>query len=317
MEKQYKIALLIDAENVSRKYVKLILDEISEYGVVTYKRVYGDFASPGVSSWKNSLMDYAMTPVFQINYTKGKNASDSAMVIDAMDILYSGRVDAFCLVTSDSDFTKLAIRLREAGMLVVGMGEQKTPGSLVAACETFKFLDLLYRENVQEEAGSAKASVSGNESVIEKEGTSGGKKSRKTAEKGKKERPASKEGKEDKNAASEKTRQENAQKESRDAANQEEAPEAASDENSVPSKKRIGKEITAIINSQSDEEGWVNLADVGNLLSKRVPGFDPRNYGAGKKLRTFVESYDCFETHEIPNPKSQFLKIVYVRLKEK
>lgn len=144
MESQKKIALLIDAENVSQKYMKLIMNEINKYGVVTYKRVYGDFTNPSVSTWKSNLVDYAMTPVFQFNYTKGKNASDSAMVIDAMDILYSGKVSGFCLVTSDSDFTKLAIRLREAGNLVVGMGEQKTPNSLVAACETFKYLDLLY-----------------------------------------------------------------------------------------------------------------------------------------------------------------------------
>lgn len=137
MESQKKIALLIDAENVSQKYMKLIMNEINKYGVVTYKRVYGDFTNPSVSTWKSNLVDYAMTPVFQFNYTKGKNASDSAMVIDAMDILYSGKVSGFCLVTSDSDFTKLAIRLREAGNLVVGMGEQKTPNSLVAACETF------------------------------------------------------------------------------------------------------------------------------------------------------------------------------------
>lgn len=123
MESQKKIALLIDAENVSQKYMKLIMNEINKYGVVTYKRVYGDFTNPSVSTWKSNLVDYAMTPVFQFNYTKGKNASDSAMVIDAMDILYSGKVSGFCLVTSDSDFTKLAIRLREAGNLVVGMGE--------------------------------------------------------------------------------------------------------------------------------------------------------------------------------------------------
>ena len=148
MESQKKIALLIDAENVCQKYMKLIMNEINKYGVVTYKRVYGDFTNPSVSTWKSNLVDYAMTPVFQFNYTKGKNASDSAMVIDAMDILYSGKVSGFCLVTSDSDFTKLAIRLREAGNLVVGMGEQKTPNSLVAACETFKYLDLLYSEEM-------------------------------------------------------------------------------------------------------------------------------------------------------------------------
>lgn len=347
METQYKIALLIDAENVSKKYIKLILDEISEYGVVTYKRVYGDFTNPGVSSWKNNLMDYAMTPVFQINYTKGKNASDSAMVIDAMDILYSGKVNAFCLVTSDSDFTKLAIRLREAGMLVVGMGEQKTPGSLVAACETFKFLDLLYRESAAEEPALEKASALEREPAQEKasplgkeaaaevepvpekesgpekraasdrENVSGEKKAQKNGERDRRGESVCSEENGDKAglARSGAAHQENGPKNSQDAESREETPETLSGENSVPSKEAVGTEIAAIINSRSDEEGWANLADIGNLITKRVPGFDPRNYGVGKKLKTFIESYDCFETLELPNPKNEFLKIVYVRNK--
>ena len=111
-----KIAVLIDAENVSGKYIKLILDEVSNYGSATYKRLYGDFQTPSVRAWMKNLRDYAITPVFQYNYTQGKNASDSALIIDAMDILYSGNVDGFCIVTSDSDFTKLVLRLRESGI---------------------------------------------------------------------------------------------------------------------------------------------------------------------------------------------------------
>lgn len=146
MESQQKIAVLIDAENVSSKYIKLILDEVSDYGIATYKRLYGNFEVPSVKAWMDKLQEYALTPVFQCNYTQGKNASDSALIIDAMDILYTENVTGFCIVTSDSDFTKLAMRLRESGMTVIGMGEQKTPSSLVSACETFKFLDLLYKE---------------------------------------------------------------------------------------------------------------------------------------------------------------------------
>lgn len=156
MDNQLKIAVLIDAENISKKYVKLIMDEASAHGVVTYKRVYGDFTTPSVISWQNSLKDHAITPIFQFSYTQGKNASDSALIIDAMDILYSGKVNGFCLVTSDSDFTKLAIRLRESGMLVIGMGEKKTPNSLVSACETFKYLDLLYQEELREDQEEGK-----------------------------------------------------------------------------------------------------------------------------------------------------------------
>ncbi len=155
-----KIAVLIDAENVSGKYIKLIFDEVSSYGTATYKRVYGDFQTASVKAWMKNLQEYAITPVFQYNYTQGKNASDSALIIDAMDILYSGNVDGFCIVTSDSDFTKLVLRLRESGMIVVGMGEQKTPNALVSACEAFKFLDLLYKEEERKkEAESATASV--------------------------------------------------------------------------------------------------------------------------------------------------------------
>ena len=141
-----KIAVLIDSENVSGKYIKLILDEVSNYGSATYKRLYGDFQTPSVRAWMKNLRDYAITPVFQYNYTQGKNASDSALIIDAMDILYSGNVDGFCIVTSDSDFTKLVLRLRESGMTVIGMGERKTPNAFVSACETFKFLDILLND---------------------------------------------------------------------------------------------------------------------------------------------------------------------------
>lgn len=139
-----KIAVLIDAENISNRYVKLILDEVSSFGIATYKRLYGDFQNSSVKAWLKDIQEYAITPVFQCNYTQGKNASDSALIIDAMDILYSDNVDGFCIVTSDSDFTKLVMRLRESGMTVIGMGERKTPNSLVSACETFKFLDILF-----------------------------------------------------------------------------------------------------------------------------------------------------------------------------
>lgn len=162
MDSQQRIAVLIDAENVSSKYIKLILDEVSDYGIATYKRLYGNFEVPSVKAWMDKLQEYALMPVFQCNYTQGKNASDSALIIDAMDILYAENVTAFCIVTSDSDFTKLAMRLRESGMTVIGMGEQKTPASLVSACETFKFLDLLYKEEkvspVQQRKGATSSS---------------------------------------------------------------------------------------------------------------------------------------------------------------
>jgi uncharacterized LabA/DUF88 family protein len=138
-----RFAVLIDADNVSDKYIKLIMDEILNDGIITYKRIYGDWTKPALSSWKNILLDYSITPMQQYSYTVGKNSTDSALIIDAMDILYSGQVDGFCIVSSDSDFTKLAARLRESGMYVIGMGEKKTPKPFLAACSRFKYLEIL------------------------------------------------------------------------------------------------------------------------------------------------------------------------------
>lgn len=143
MVDEKRFAVLIDADNVSAKYIKYILDEITNYGVATYKRIYADWTKPNTASWKDVLLENSVTPIQQYGYTVGKNATDSAMIIDAMDILYSGNVEGFCIVSSDSDFTKLSSRLRESGMLVVGMGEKKTPKPFIASCNQFKYLDVL------------------------------------------------------------------------------------------------------------------------------------------------------------------------------
>lgn len=153
MEKEKHYAVLIDADNVAAKYTKYILDEVSNYGIVTYKRVYGDWTRANLAGWKNMALDNAITPVQQYSYTTGKNATDSAMIIDAMDILYSQNVDGFCIVSSDSDFTRLAIRLRESGMHVIGMGERKTPKPFSTACNAFKYLEVLAEEDVVQNAG--------------------------------------------------------------------------------------------------------------------------------------------------------------------
>ncbi len=142
-KKDKKIAILIDADNVSEKYIKHIIDEISNHGMPTYKRIYGDWTKPQLASWKNVLLNYSISPIQQYSYTTGKNATDAALIIDAMDILYSRNVDGFCIVSSDSDFTRLASRLREEGMYVLGMGERKTPKPFIAACEKFKYLEVL------------------------------------------------------------------------------------------------------------------------------------------------------------------------------
>lgn len=265
MGQESKIAILIDAENISSKYIKLIMDEVSEFGIATYKRLYGDFASSSTQSWLNHMQEYAINPVYQQNYTQGKNASDSALIIDAMDILYSGHVEGFCIVSSDSDFTKLAMRLRESGMKVIGMGEQKTPTSFVSACETFRFLDLLYK-NEYEKGSSEKTDK-------------------------------------DKNNAAKK----NGIKEI--------VVEEVETLSPIPKKEEIEKEVVSIIEKNADTDGWLNLAEVGNNLIKRVPGFDPRNYKC-MKLGQLIEGFQSLEIKTTRNQHNSFVNIVYVRIKK-
>ncbi len=277
-----RIAVLIDAENVSSKYIKLILDETSNYGTATYKRLYGDFQIASVKTWMKNMQEYAITPVFQYNYTHGKNASDSALIIDAMDILYSGNVDGFCIVTSDSDFTKLVLRLRESGMTVIGMGEQKTPTALVSACETFKFLDILF----DEENGKAQRSRK-KKSTQSQNSTENRKKSAAEA-------------------------QEAAAAEAQEAAA--EAPEAEETIRNIPDMAEMEKEVIAIIDSNAGDDGWADLSVLGDNLPKRVPGFDPRNYGCSK-LRLFIEKFDSIESRPANNPHNPLLSVIYVRVK--
>ena len=157
-EKEKRYALLIDSDNISAKYVKNIIDELTKYGVVTIKRLYGDWTRSETTAWKETLLKHSIQPMQQFAYTKGKNATDSFMIIDAMDILYGDHVDGFCIVTSDSDFTRLAQRLRESGKNVVGMGETKTPEAFISACDKFTYLgnisdDDELREEDNEDSG--------------------------------------------------------------------------------------------------------------------------------------------------------------------
>ncbi|WP_299674359.1 NYN domain-containing protein [uncultured Tenacibaculum sp.] len=140
------LAVLIDGDNISSSYVEEMMEEIAKYGNPTIKRIYGDWTKPGLTKWKNLLLENAIIPIQQYGYTRGKNATDSAMIIDAMDILYSGKVDGFCLVSSDSDFTRLATRLREAGMTVIGIGEKKTPNPFIVACDRFIYIEILKKQ---------------------------------------------------------------------------------------------------------------------------------------------------------------------------
>lgn len=155
------LAVLIDGDNIPSKYVKEMMEEIAKYGNPTVKRIYGDWTNPRLNKWKDVLLENAINPIQQYSYTQGKNATDSAMIIDAMDILYSEKVQGFCLVSSDSDFTKLATRLREAGMVVYGLGEKKTPTPFIVACDKFIYIEILYKgeeSDAENEEGPARKS---------------------------------------------------------------------------------------------------------------------------------------------------------------
>ena len=160
-----KLAVLIDGDNIPSAYVKEMMEEIAKYGNPTIKRIYGDWTNPNLNKWKQVLLENAITPMQQYGYTRGKNATDSAMIIDAMDILYSEKVDGFCLVSSDSDFTRLATRLREAGMQVFGIGEKKTPNPFIVACDKFIYLEILKYQAEENEPEFKEHSPSSRDSI--------------------------------------------------------------------------------------------------------------------------------------------------------
>jgi len=166
MNEDTKLAVLIDGDNIPSAYMKEMMEEIAKYGTPTIKRIYGDWTKPHLAKWKNMLLENAITPIQQYGYTIGKNATDSAMIIDAMDILYSEKVDGFCIVSSDSDFTRLATRLREAGMQVIGIGEKKTPEPFIVACDRFIYIEILKR--LSKETDSKDVKVSTKKEEIEK-----------------------------------------------------------------------------------------------------------------------------------------------------
>jgi uncharacterized LabA/DUF88 family protein len=153
------LAVLIDGDNIPSAHVKEMMEEIAKYGNPTIKRIYGDWTQPNLARWKKMLLENAITPIQQYSYTSGKNATDSAMIIDAMDILYSGKVNGFCLVSSDSDFTRLATRLREAGMQVIGIGEKKTPDPFIVACDKFVYVEVLKARTDKKEPENEKSAA--------------------------------------------------------------------------------------------------------------------------------------------------------------
>lgn len=286
MENGKVIALLIDAENVSPKYIKVILSEVSMYGTPAYKRIYGDWTTNEMSSWKKVLSEHNIQPIQQFRYTQGKNASDSALIIDAMDILYAKNVDGFCLVSSDSDFTRLAARLRESRMFVIGMGESKTPTAFKSACDSFKYLDVLMSMNKAAEADAEPAPAAPAKAA-----------------------PAPK--KADKAAEKQPEKAEKAQRGSKKKADKPEKQEKA-EPPAVHSEEELAgsfvplaeivEKIREIIDYESDEDGYMTLSQVGVMLSRLYADFDSRNYGFSK-LHKLIDYTKAFETRyqELPS----------------
>ena len=238
-EKDLRLAVLIDADNASRTAMKDVMAEVAVYGTPTIKRIYGDWTSPNMNSWKSILLETAITPIQQYSYTTGKNSTDSAMIIDAMDILYSGHCDGFVLVSSDSDFTRLATRLREAGMKVYGMGEKKTPKPFIVACDKFVYIEVI-RAAAKQAAEAAKKKEEAQ--------------AKKTAKKENKKCQTS----------------------------------------SSPAPEEIVELIAESVEDLCEEDGLAHMGKLGNLLLKKQPDFDPRNYGFSK-LSKLIRALDRFQ----------------------
>ncbi|MEO8253451.1 MAG: NYN domain-containing protein [Flavobacterium sp.] len=262
--KELKLAVLIDADNVPYSNVKGMMEEITKFGTPTTKRIYADWTKPNANGWKGVLLEHAITPIQQYSYTTGKNSSDSALIIDAMDLLYSGKLDGFCIVSSDSDFTRLAIRLRESGMKVIGIGEQKTPKPFISACDRFIFIEVLDGAIKKK---TAKAVIDSKKPV------------EKTTAK-----------------VAEKTVEKPIEK-----------PLNKIDERTIDL-------IEDSIDDLADDSGWAFLGDVGNLIVKKKPEFDPRNYGFTKLTPMLKSLTDILEIDERDSDKKG-IKHVYVRLR--
>ena len=274
--KNLRLAVLIDAENVPRNAMKAIMEEAAIYGTPTIKRIYGDWTSPNVGAWKTLLLENAVTPIQQYSYTTGKNSTDSAMIIDAMDILYEGKTDGFCIVSSDSDFTRLAIRLREAGMKVIGMGEQKTPVAFRVACDKFIYIEVIRAasQTKQKENGAKQQN----------------KQKQNGSQKSKQKEKAQPEAEKEKEAPAKAAQAEAPAKEEHHKEEHTEAP--AKKEQKVP--EEIVKLIVDSVSDIADEDGYAFMGELGNLLLKKQPDFDPRNFGF-TKLTPLIRSIGRFE----------------------
>ena len=272
-DKNLRLAVLIDADNAPRDCLMGIMEEVAIYGTPNTKRAYGDWSSQNLSGWKQTLLDNSVTAVQQFAYTKGKNSTDSAMIIDAMDILYAGQTDGFVLVSSDSDFTGLARRLRESGLFVIGIGEQKTPKPLIAACNKFIYIEVI-RERTKKAEKAEKAPA------------------KKTAAKT--------------SAAKKPSAKKTSEPEP------EAAKPAASETKRIP-ESVIWLIADSILDlAENAEDDYVSLGSVGQLIQKKRPDFDTRSYGYSK-LSGMVKAIDRFEVMEREDKNDPRSKNVYIR----
>jgi len=279
MEKQ--IAILIDGDNISAKYAEYIKQEALQFGNVKIFRLYGSVNSQNVKTWYKVMPLQGIVPVLQISYANGKSITDQALTIDAMDLLYTGDIDVFCIISSDSDFTKLVYRLKEAGKTVIGMGEKKTKEALAKACDEFKILDLIYKEaNDREEPETEETSKREEEHMTE----------------AKPEIPV-------KDMPEEAEYEEEAEAEE---------PEAEEQELSIPSEDEVVNYICRYVDSSDDDR--VNLAEIGRVLQTKYPGFDARNYEY-KNMTRMVRHHSRYFKVSVVMASDGAHRIVYISKK--
>ena len=259
--KPKKLAVLIDADNSSINSIEPVLEEIAKFGIASVKRVYGDWSSDTLKNWRDVLLPHAITPVQQFAYTKGKDATDMILIIDAMDLLYSGALDGFCIVSSDSDFTPLASRIRESGLMVYGFGRKKTPEAFRKACDKFIFVENLVEEQ-ERVRNNSESNIEASDAAI---------------------KPASK--------------QHDIQKS--DSVNSE-VTLGSDDKKDIPTDVPIIDRATLnliykAVKDNTEDNGWANLSLVGQYLTAVKPDFDSRNYGRAK-LSGLIKLLNLFET---------------------
>lgn len=281
-DEQQRLAMLIDADNAQPSVIEGLLDEVAKYGIASVKRIYGDFTSTRMTQWKQVLLKHSIQPVQQFAYTSGKNATDSSLIIDAMDLMYTGRFDGMCLVSSDSDFTRLAQRMREEGLTVYGFGERKTPDPFVQACDKFIYTEVLRAEpapavalpppvpaKLATKAAKAPAKASAKTTAL-----GGAVCSVATA------KPA--------------------------------APTSSSDLRPTPLPLEL---LRRALEEASDEYGWAHLGAVGNYLTKIRPDFDPRLYGH-KKLSDLLRHHPRHFELEERGGSGSGSRTIYVRARD-